>query len=469
MDVRIDDSHQVLKDNYQHMTEFHELSSRLYLFEHDLNHNDSTTNSHIYSHLCLEFDYLREKYATTATTSWSSSRDSPNSIHNPKNPPDEELHSGLHSLHHDSTADSIHHGVNSSSDTLDNLMDVTFPQSNDTTPELELHDFDMDKPEDINVNPFDSKGSVFLSTIDCDFNDNESTLSDAPEMDFENFDSFLRRSRVNLSQDSYPYVVRKSVSDASINMTSVDPNIPSVHAMDGNADVSNDSPSKKKVSSFKFHNPIDNIKQSHECLSPTVEAIYSIPSSKSHDGERSNYESLLNKFITPETTPKKDSDSSFSLFNFINSPSATRKHSNSEQPQNQRNSIIGSSLSETFLQLMQTESSVQLVGKKTNTPILVQQKLGDGNSCGSNSRRRKREKLEELKSAPKTKPITIQNETNLKRYPPAFTSNSSSSSLVLNSNKSFIVNHGNMSIFKKPVVSSFSHRSLQEALTSNLI
>lgn len=485
-DIQIDNSNQYLKNNYQFANEFHQLNSRLYLLEHDLVHNDSITNNNIYNNLNDELNYLKTKYkqhdtflgvsnheATQPLSNHSSNQSlalpksisvsnlalkpiktKPNKVYKKKS------HYKISNIFTnpilDSPVDMKSLGNQSSSvsdscDSIDNIMDVTYPHSHDTTPEIEADSFNIDldsKPSMQEIEDFTDHGVNF--EYEYDDNDNESTLSNSPSLGFENFELYLRKSRLNLTQNSYPFALKTSISDASINSSK----------------NTEDSDQKTEKSTFKFHNPIQNIKPSHELVTPTIEPIYYTKEQK--PVKETSSESLLSKMINTPISSPEPKESSFSFLNFIQSPKSKTPNITAKLNEIQdlvpskprKSSLIGSSLTDSFLQLMQTETNRSLTPNLNLTPVLVQQ-----NSKPITARRRKRNKLEDLKSVPKTKPITILNEAQIKRLPAPKLS--SSSSLILESNRSFVI-HGESSIFKKPLISNFSNRNLQDALNSNI-
>lgn len=446
-DIRIENIHSYIDRNYHYTSDLHDFSTKLYLFEHELNQNDAMTNENIYANLVSDLGYLSNKYkhhyqapVPTKETPVPTTKASDASLrkHLPKsvsisNMSLKPIRCKSNKVYRKKSNYKISNIFNypildspvevqqrqtsgSSFSSLDNIMDESYTPSNDTTPEIE-----QDLYPDLETNPF-----KFDAVEEYD---NESSLSDSLDLEFENFDSFLRKSRINLNQDSYPYVVRKSASEASIN-----PETPPI-----------------SKPSFKFHNPIDNLKLS--TLSPTVEAIYSIPE-VDLDNPKTKLESLLTKYIENSgKSAETPFESPFSFFNNLMSPSKP------PQTTGRRNSLIGRSLTESFLMLMQNEAPIPRAPPVSNVGI---------SHSTDNPKRRKRNKLEELKSVPKTQPITIENEIHSKRLPPLFKTNSGASSLILDSNKSFIVNHGQMSIFKHPIISPISHRSLQDALNSSI-
>lgn len=486
LDIHIDNKSQCFSNNYQFTNEFHQLNSRLYLFEHDLVHNDLITNNNIYKNLNDELQYLKTKYQqhdayTGGNLEMSqplSNKPSDKSLGVPKSISVSNLalkpiktkpnkvykkktHYKISNIFSNPILDSpvdMRSQVNpcssvtDSCDSIDNIMDITYPRSNDTTPDIEADSFDIDidsKPVMQDIGDFVGNDDTF----EYEYDDNESTLSNSPNLGFENFELYLRKSRLNLSQNSYPFALKTSVSDASINLAKT-----------------NDTQPVEK-STFTFHNPIKNIKPSHELVTPTIEPIYYTQKQQAANvSVESSSESLLSKMINTPVSSPEPKESSFSFLNFIQSPKTKTPNLTAKLNEVQdlvlskpkRSSLIGSSLTDSFLQLMQTETSRSLAPNLNLTPVLIQQ-----NSKPMNARRRKRNKLEDLMSVPKTKPITILNEAQLKRLPLPKLS-SSASSLILESNRSFVI-HGETSVFKKPIVSNFSNRNLQEALNSNII
>lgn len=331
--------------------------------------------------------------------------------------------------------------------------DDNFIQTIDDIPDLEAIG-DADSP----------LKSTFDHSLDAD---NQSTLSlsddeeDLPKYSsIENFHHFLRKSRINLSSTSYPYAIRNSVSEASL------------------------QPPQESLSptANKFHNPIDKIKQKGDLVKPTVESIYS--KFNAHEPPQKS-ETLLNEVINH--TPKK----LFSLFNFgLSSPDKTTETasitptsikgitSELPQPTKRRNSFMGSSLTESLLLLVSQDKDDQkgldnclsscLISCLSSCNTRINTHLNSFTNPSPSPRQqykqRKTNHLKKLKEVPRSHPILIQADNRIKRLPP----NGSYSDLVIDSNKSFVLDHGNSSVFKKPIMTNFSNRSLQDALHTNL-
>lgn len=580
-DIKIDNTNQLLQNNYQFTAEFNELVSKTCLFEHNFLNNDTISNSNTFSNLNHEFEYLKLKFGIdTNVPDYQETRPlvstKPSNVNLPKlnsisdlslkplrcksnkvykkkshyrisnifnNP---ILNSPVTPNPEDPNIPNESH-TDDLEDSLDNIMDQTYPQSNDTTPDMEYTNFD------INEKPYIHE--LLPNTIDCDLNDNDSVLSDTLDSPEFNFEQYLRKSRINLNKDSYPYVVRKSVSDASLNLDhSIDPLDDSPRYTDlSSSSLETNVQVPKTLFNFKYHNPIDNVKPSHDFISPTIQSIHSTTMASSPRSDLSNTlteklcsdvysscnynsnpswdhdthtqrsgsvsgvfgaDSFLSKVMNVSASPqsmKSKSESNlnptnhiastvtqtptsaartssstqsstksssshqkepFSFFKFIGSPDKSRAKPQSQQSQQPRQTqpITGRSLTEGFFQLMQAELSNPLPPKLNSTPILTQSKLesNDDSDHPINFRRKRRNKLSELKSIPKSTPILIQTHNHYQRLPPN-TNNGSSSSLTLSSNKSFKVSHGESSHFKKPIVQHFSSRSLQEALTSSML
>ncbi|CAH6722970.1 hypothetical protein CLIB1444_12S01354 [[Candida] jaroonii] len=354
----------------------------------------------------------------------------------------------LQSLH--SIETNLSHSDSSLLDRLDSDTPDTFTSENA-----------IDEIFDINSEP------MIKSTNYDVFDDNESTISN--ESNFENFENYLRKSRINLNSSSYPYILKTTTSESSINFKT--------DLFDGvvinNDSFSSDesklpytdpsSPTPRRLRSpeidiDRFHNPIDNLKIANESVTPTIEQIYSTFNSEG------DTKTLLNKVMN--NTPSKP----FSFLNLLNDKD-NKDPKNPKEPIERRKSV-GSSLNN-FLSLMTSESPKQIQGiTKSNLDT------GKKDPPTPGQRRRKRiNKLDELKNVPKTNPITVMNELQIKRLPPSLTclspkslstrTLSSSSKVIIDSNKSFFI-HGDKSIFNTPVLSNFSNRSLQDALHSSL-
>lgn len=600
-DIKIDNTNRLLQNNCKFTAEFNELMSKASLFEHNFLNNDLITNNNAFNNISNEFSYLKLKFGIDTSLNENSMPNyNINSEGDKKDPGIPKLNSvsdlslkpircksqrvykkksryRISNIFNNpilnspvvsnepssktaSSQSQMNNSMNNSNsldnDSSENIMDLSYPQSNDTTPDM----------LDINQKPFmaeigsDDGPELLPNQLDYD-NDNDSVISF--DNDF-NFEQYLRKSRINLSQDSYPYVMRKSISDSSINahMHANEPDEEYPHDLSTSSIEEKSNIQVPKTNfNFKFHNPIDNVKPSHEFLTPTIQSIYSTTMTQSPKSDLSNAlseqlcsdvyssctyksnhndaidtsnyeepissmnddsyklsrsgsisdsvfgsESFLSKVMrasgspstsmkakpksellsTPKEAKQKSSSkhnhdlesetSPFSFFKFISSsPDKTRGSRQDKTVFFERNNgpssspLIGRSLTEGFFQLMQSEPSNPLPPKLNSTPILTQSNFEHGDSKEPiNPRKKKRNKLNELKSIPKSTPILIQTDNHLKRLPPQV-NNGSSSSLTLHSNKSFTVDHGDSSIFKKPIIQRFSSRSLQEALSTSLL
>lgn len=354
----------------------------------------------------------------------------------------------LHSIQTD-----LSHSNDSSNSLLDRL--------DSDTPDTFTSENAIDEIFDINSEPM-IKSTNFEMDV---FDDNESTILN--ESNFENFENYLRKSRINLNLSSYPYILKTTTSESSINFKTdlfdgVVINNDSFSSDDSKnqqlySDPASPTPVRMRLPEIpdidRFHNPIDNLKIANESVTPTIEQIYSTFNSEG------DTKTLLNKVMN--NTPSKP----FLFLGLLNDKET-------KEPMERRKSV-GSSLNN-FLSLMTSEPPKQIQGiTKLN---LDTGKKNDPPTPGQ--RRRKRiNKLDELKNVPKTNPITVLNDLQIKRLPPSLTclspkslstrTLSSSSKVIIDSNKSFVI-HGEKSIFNTPVISNFSNRSLQDALHSSL-
>lgn len=502
-DIRLDDTYKLLNSKQEYLNGFNELITKTCLFEHNFDQNDSFTNMNILMNINSEFEYLHKKFDMVIPQD-ESNKPNPELPENPNEPAiqgnlndpaiqenpinptigyknsfaslnlkpikckpnkvyKKKSHYKISNVFNQSIITPLstfdtndeepsYYSHDNSNDSISVHSDYT-PESMlhsvDTTPEFEH--FDINQPLEFIHPKLDLDENIF--------HDNESTISN--ESNFENFDAFLRKSRINLNENSYPYILKTTASNASLDL----------HPASNETSVSNTNgfDFAKKLNSFekhpkpiipystdifngitikdrhidqktKFHNPIDNIKPTLEKISPTIESIYSTSKVPIAD----NTTTLLSKVLN---TPKKqqsrtfvtnDIQQTFSLRNFLNSPDKT--------------------ITKTILSLMHNEK--QQASPKTIKGV---NKLNLEEEPITPAKRRKR-KLDKLKNVPKLSPITVVTDMTTKRLPPNLPP---STTLMLNSNKSFIV-PGQLSLFRTPMITNYSRRSLQDALLNDL-
>lgn len=312
-------------------------------------------------------DHLLTRYVLNASSEVSSLMDENphrNSITSTHTVEDRDISMNTKELNHHSFAESSVFG------------DVSLPFSKSYSP-INLDNFDM----------------ADVQQLDFDY-DSSSPL----RSDFDNFQSFLRKSHLDL-QESFPKL-KKSVSHESIFLAS--------------ASLKEDVPKK-------FHNPIDmlNTHKRQTNMQPTVESIYSL----SVDAP-SNFKELSKKLLADKTkhinvacTDAKDPiltptrKPSYRLFQLMNSPLGSPRGLNDSLrvqlpnlvKQERKGSIdlISKSLATSFMNLVGTTSSAQLHSVLGTTP-------------GSKS---PPEKIKKMKKDLKN-PISVQNDFALKRRPP---------------------------------------------------
>lgn len=274
--------------------------------------------------------------------------------------------------------------------------------------------------------------------IDDDF-DNISVCSDlsyyspakqAPNQDvqddFDNFEKYLRQSRVDL-KDAFPNI-KKSTSHESI--------------------------FEPKPKPFKFHNPAASMLASSKVSEATVFYTSEPTRKKSVSfAETQDPKKYLSEMIqrNPKPVAPPEPSSSFNNFSIFFSPSKP-KPKQEQKVDERRNSIdhISRSLTDSFMNLVNTSTTKP---RKLTYPEKKQREL-------------------DLKMNAKTQgvPISIENEIQAKRLPIRIPRNDGASSqLTIGPNNTKIINHGDGSAFKRPMMTSMSRRSLRDALSSSII
>lgn len=241
-----------------------------------------------------------------------------------------------------------------------------------------------------------------------------SMLSLSPPLEFDNFDSFLRRSRVNL-QSSPPRLKRSSSHDS----------------------IFHDS-------KFKFHNPAENIIVKNDVVRPTVESIYCQESAKESSSR------LLAQMIQKvDLQPTAKTPVKQPTFIGMSSPlEPTLSHATSSPP---RRNSVGKVLATSFLSLM-TPTPSRPVEAKVNTPTP---------SPVASSR------------IPATKalaaaPVIKTSEAQLRRLPLQPISFNGAHSKLQIDKHSAVISHGLSAAIRRPIMTRVSRNSLSEALSSSI-
>lgn len=255
----------------------------------------------------------------------------------------------------------------------------------------------------------------------------------------DNFERYLRESRIDLS-NTFPHIVKKAKSHDSIFLYK--------------------STKSEEKPSFKFHNPIDKIQVMAKPSKPTIESIFSNKTSSISSSTSANSRKILNEVIlknvnkeskSAESPLSKSFKTNFSIFNFSGSPKVTGKKMDIE---NRRYSIenLGPTLTDSLLNLVQSPK------KKGNSLKTLKPKKVS------------REKLLIPKKNPQELPIRVKNETQMKRLPIRVPQiNGYHSNLYIGPNNTTIINHGESSVFRKPIMSPIRHNTLKDALSQSLI
>jgi hypothetical protein len=241
----------------------------------------------------------------------------------------------------------------------------------------------------------------------------------------DNYDNYLRRSKMNLIQDLS--LIEKSKLHDSI--LSTKPN--------------------RIPESSKFHNPISTIKISNPTVEPTIENLDTgtihckgikrvsfdlkeDPKQLLSDMITRNNENLMHLASEPMSLSPKPS--LIDIFNLTLSSPSSSNSSNLRTPTRRHSSTED-----------WTNNLLHFINPKDETP----------------------EKIRELKMKPKSKPITADNDVQLKRKPIRIPG--SHSRLTIGPGNTRIINHGISSPFRKPISSKISHASLREALSQSMM
>lgn len=269
--------------------------------------------------------------------------------------------------------------------------------------------------------------------------------------ELDNFEDYLRKSRVNLTE-SFPNLITKVRSHDSIFTT----------------DDSISLPASVPEKHFKFHNPIDSMNlNSMKIATTTIDPIYYQGNEKSSyvSAEATKLKGNTTKFLN-DVISKTDQKETLNnrtpnkirktLFNYLNSPSKSSHSSSPTKSSTRRGSLdmVSKSLSEGFMSLVNSTSMDKF--KKHESPSKPSHnnvRIGGRKNMGIHA---------------KEKPISIQNETLAKRLPPR-RKDGAHSNLIIGPNKTKILNHGDQSVFRKPIMTKISRNSLNEALCQSIL
>ncbi|KAG7192872.1 uncharacterized protein KQ657_001329 [Scheffersomyces spartinae] len=271
--------------------------------------------------------------------------------------------------------------------------------------------------------------------------------------DDDNFNRFLRKSRVDLNKvlprprtQSHDSIFQEPVGIT----TAVA--VPAVAATVG----ATTAEAATAVTS-KFHNPIDTMAMTSKAkrLSPTIEPVYSlvngVPESTT---TTTTTKSLLEKYKSSDdddinTSPLKHKTSSGSSFQFFNLVSPSK-------PQPIRAPAPASAYSSSKGQLSLKETISLLV---SSSPVA---------SSSLNSTPTKIKHLKEQYRS-KTNPIQIRSGSSVKRQPVRNPRTDGAHSLLsIGPNRTTLFTHGDASFFKRPVVTRFNPEALQDALSRSI-
>lgn len=265
--------------------------------------------------------------------------------------------------------------------------------------------------------------------------------------EFDNFDKYLRQSRIDL-RNAFPDTITKASSHESIFQSEIEV--------------------LRTTKPYKFHNPAESMMLGSSKVSVatvfydndhSTKSKKSVSFAETQDPKKFLSEVMLRNDHTSKPSPpvmlppeSPNKFNNFSIFNFaMNSPSKPK----SIPSQERRNSMdhISNSLTDTFKNLVNT-TTVTHKPKKLSYPEKKKREL-------------------ELKLHPisnEVRPITIKNEIHTKRLPIRIPRNDGSSSqLTIGPNNTKIINHGERSAFKRPVMTSISRNSLRDALSSSIL
>lgn len=266
--------------------------------------------------------------------------------------------------------------------------------------------------------------------------------------DFDDFKRYLRRSRVDLNRVLPLTPIKKSNS--------------------------HDSMFSSRRNTFQFHNPITSVlvAPKQHFIQPTIEAIYSNKDSGSHSLKAESSSKLLSQVISQNdppsisSTPTKKSTTSFKIFNILHSPSKSLSTSCAlteefDDSASRRRNSLGKSLTENFRMLVNNNHQLTPVGSLPSS-MLYKPKPSPP------------PKIKRLKNRNKLEPITMKNTMQNQRLPPPIDyrgprKDGYHSKLTIGPHKTKIIDHGDSSVFKKPLVSKVSHNSLREALSESFL
>lgn len=229
--------------------------------------------------------------------------------------------------------------------------------------------------------------------------------------DYNDFSEFLRKSRLDLNKDlqqAFPHLMPP--------------------------------PQVKESQRYKFHNPIEKLLTSSMISTATldVQASAIMNNKTDHDSNRLPYKAGTTSASMGNTAFASSSPSASSiLHSYMQKPTTPHK------PNEPANTF---SFNDGFFKLYHSISDTP---KKPNTTP---------------------PKIKELKKSKmiKSNPILIPNEAQLKRIPPSRT-DGSASKLIIGSNHTRTIRHGDGSIFKNPVAKSYDYSALRDALASSIL
>ncbi|PVH15708.1 uncharacterized protein CXQ87_003554 [Candidozyma duobushaemuli] len=334
-------------------------------------------------------------------------------------------------------------------DHQDSIMDM----QHDTTgisSSSETHDYDFyggsasESPTFKRLNPVDMN----KLDLDIDSLSHCSGLSGSPvspKFDLDNFDDFLRPSRVDVSK-AFPAPLKKSSSHDSI------------------------FSEKEKTfkPSFKFHNPAATIINKGNVSQPTVETIFtSTVEDKPQQGPSRSFKdhskNILHQ-LKPDDSPIKKQQpvtpkrSNINIFNLLNSPLGSPRGFSNQAPAHntaRRGSIdqFGKSLTSSFLHLIHNNPSPS----KTQAP-----------AAPTVNHESPPEGIKKLRKGLRD-PISIPNDIKSRRLPPGENSfrSGSHSSLTIGNNKANIVQGRGLS--KRPMNGPSNQQSFRQVLSESLL
>lgn len=230
--------------------------------------------------------------------------------------------------------------------------------------------------------------------------------------DYNDFSDFLRKSRLDLNKDlqqAFPHLMP--------------------------------APQVKETQRYKFHNPIEKQLTSSMISTATldVQASAILNNKIDPNNNKLSYRpGATSTSITNSAFASSSPSASSILHSYMQNPKTTTQQSNE--------STHSFSFNDGFFKLYHSISDTP---KKTSiTPP----------------------KIKELKKSKmiKSNPILIPNEAQLKRIPPSRT-DGSVSKLIIGSNQTKTIRHGDGSIFKNPVAKSYDYSALRDALASSIL